>query len=236
MAGWTKAQYDEAYSFRVERYLKGALVGSIPGIHRPEVRINYHAYSMRPIMVARWQKILPILAPAITPADFVLIIGAGFGWGVRALRQQLGCAAIGTDISTYVQAEKGNDDSAEISAAITAVGLDPTTGRGLEVLIAVRTPGARAQELVLDEDLATQGSRNRVRNALGDNPTFICWEDIVDDDMTDQDILDMIAPILSAAAKKFFIYKPTANRSAQQLATLTGQRVVTTGDSELVIP
>lgn len=225
----TKADFDAAYSFRVERYL-----GGHPNT-RSEVRINYHEWSMKPIMVNRWLNIVPLLQPSITSNDFVLIIGAGFGWGVRALRTQIGCAAIGTDISTYIQGVKDGDDTNEISDKITEVGLDPTTGRGLEVLTAVRTPGARAKELVLNEDLSTVESRANIVAALGDNPTFICWEDMIDDSMSDQDILDLIAPIESAAARKFFIYKPTENRSAQDLATLSGHRVITT-DFQSVAP
>jgi len=222
MAGWTKAQYDASYSIRVERYFGGH--PSRAG--RPEVRLHYHEWVIKPILVRRWLNIVPLLTPAIDSDDFVLIIGAGFGWGVRALRTQIGCEAIGTDTSTYIQTEKSSDDSAEISAAITAAGLDPTTGRGLELLGFVRSPGSRAKELVLDEDLLTAASRSNVIAALGSNPTFICWEDLVDDSMSDQDVLDLIAPIEPAAARKFFIYTPTAARSAQDLATLSGHRVI----------
>lgn len=235
MAAWTKAQYDAAYSFRVERYMPRAPAGNVPGIHREGVRINYHEYSMRPIMVARWRGVLPLITPNIDSSDRVIVIGAGFGWGVRGLRQRIGCSAIGTDTSPYIQAEKSSDDSTEISAKITAVGLDPTSGRGLEILNFVRTPGSRAKELVLDEDLTTVASRQTVATALGGNPTFICWEDLVDDSMTDQDVLDLVAIVAASSARKFFIYTPTAARSGQDLATLTGHRVITT-DFQSVAP
>jgi len=186
-------------------------------------------------MVARWRGVLPLITPSITPADFVLVIGAGFGWGVHGLRQRIGCAAIGTDTSAYIQSVKATSDAAEISANITAVGLDPTTGRGLEILNFVQTPGSRAKELVLDEDLSTVESRQAVMDALGGNPTFICWEDLVDDSMTDADVTDLVALVAASAARKFFIYTQTANRSAQDLATLSGHRVITT-DFQSVAP
>ena len=229
MAAWTKAQYDDAYSFRIERYL-----GGHPNT-RPEVKIHYHEYSMGPIMIERWRGILPIITPAITPADFVLVVGAGFGWGVRALKNRIGCAAIGIDESPHIQDEKDGNDTLEISAKITAVGLDPTTGRGFEILSFCRTPGARAKELVLDEDMSTQGSRNRIRNALGDHPTWICVEDIVDDSMTDAEITTLAGHLDQGSAKVFWTYTVTPNRSAQDLATLSNDRVIT-HDFELVLP
>ena len=230
MAGWTKAQYDTAYSFRIERYL-----GGHPNL-RPEVRINYHEHSMRPIMVARWRGILPIITPAITSADFVLVIGAGFGWGVRALKTQIGCAAIGIDDSPYIQGTKDSDDRSEIEAKITEVGLDPATGRGLEILNFCRTSGNRAKELVLDEDMASQASRQRIRQALGGNPTWICVEDIVDDSMTDLEITTLSLRLDQSSAKVFWTYSPTSNRSAQDLASLSNDRVITHGTFDLVIP
>lgn len=230
MADWLESDFDAAYSFRVERYL-----GGHPNT-REEVRINYHEFSMRPIMIARWQGILPVITPAIQSTDRVLVVGAGFGWGVRALRQRIGCAAIGIDTSPYIQGAKDSDDTAEISARIAAIGLDPLTGRGLEVLNFCREPGARAKELVLDEDMASQGSRNRIRNALGGNPTWICVEDIVDDTMTDLEITTLAGQLDQSTAKVFWTYSVKPNRSAQELATLSNDRVITHGDFQLVLP
>jgi len=206
MAAWTKSDFDASYSFRVERHM-----GGHPNT-RPEVRINYHEYFMRPIMVARWKGILPIITPAIDASDRVLIVGAGFGWGVKALRNRIGCSAIGTDTSVYIQAEKDSDDSVEIGAA------------------------ARAKELVLNEDMSTQESRQAIGAALGGAPTWICTEDMVTDGMTDAEILTMVTLFDQSTAKKFWIYTPSGFRTAQDLATLTGHRVITTGTFELVAP
>ena len=230
MAGWTKSQYDGAYSFRVERYL-----GGHPNT-RPEVRLNYHEHFMRPIMVERWKGILSVVAPAIKSSDRVLIVGAGFGWGVRALKNRIGCVAIGIDTSTYIQSTKDTDDRAEIEAKIIAVGLDPTSGRGLEILNFCRTAGNRSKELVLDEDMASPESRQRIGTALGGSPTWICVEDIVDDSMTDAEIVTLAENLDRSSARVFWTYTITRNRSAQDLATLTGDRVITHGDFELVTP
>lgn len=231
LAAWTKADFDSTYSIRIERYF---------GSHesragRPEVRLNYHEWAIKPLMVNRWREILKVLTPAITTDDRVLIVGAGFGWGVRALRNRINCTAIGTDTSSYIQTEKNNNDAAEVDAAITAVGLDPTVGRGLFLREAVRTTGARAKELVLDEDMTTKGSRQRIRNALGGNPTWIIAEDLVGDAMTDAEISTLAGHFDKSTARKVWLYTPTKSRSAQALATLTGHKVISCGSFEVVV-
>lgn len=232
MAGWTKADFDASYSFRVERYM-----GSHPSrAGRLEVRINYHEWSMKPIMVERWRNLLPLLSPAIGVADRVIVVGAGFGWGVRALKKRIGCAAVGTDTSPYIQASKNSDDRAEIEAKITAVGLDPATGRGLDILNFVRTIGNRAKELVLDEDMASVQSRQNVAAVLGGSPTWIIMEDLVTDATTDAEILVLANNFNQSSARKLWLYSVTTARSAQALATLTGHRVITTGTFEMVTP
>jgi len=228
MAGWTKAQYDAAYSFRVERYLGGHPMS------RPEVRINYHEFSMKPILEERWRRTTAVLAPAIGPGDRVLVIGAGFGWGVRAIIRRTGATAIGIDNSAYIQGEKGNDDTAEIEAAITAVGLDPSSARGLEIIAAVATPGPRAKVEILDEDMATPESRQRIATALGGAPTWMVVEDIVDDAMTDTEITTLAGRLDNSTAKKVWLYTRTAARTSEQLNALTGHKVIEFGTYRLV--
>lgn len=228
MSAWTKTDYDTAYSIRVERHFDGHPAS------RPKVRLHYHEWAIKPIMVNRWRQILPVLAPAITVSDRVLIVGAGFGWGVRALRNRIGCSAIGTDTSPYIQAEKSNDDSAEVNAAISAAGLDPTTGRGAFLRGQIRTAGARAKELVLDEDMSTAVSRQRIRAALGGNPTWIIPEDIVDDNMTDIEITVLAGFFDQSTAKKVWLYTPTAARTSEQLNILTGHKVIEFGTYRVV--
>jgi hypothetical protein len=228
MAGWTKAQYDAAYSFRIERYF-----GGHPNT-RPELRLNYHEWSMKPIMVDRWRNVLRILIPAIDATDRVLVVGAGFGWGVRGLRVRAGCDAIGIDDSPYIQAVKATNDTTEISDRITAIGLDPTTGRGLQLLNAVRTPGARAKELVLDEDMASPESRQRIAAALGGGPTWIVVEDVVGDAMTDAEITTLAGRLDNSSANKVWLYHRTAERTSEQLNALTGHKVIEFGTYRVV--
>lgn len=218
MAGWTKADFDAAYSFRVERYL-----GGHPNT-RKEVRLNYHEWVMRPIIANRWRRILTLLP--ISSSDAVVLVGTAFGWGVSELKEMTGCTAIGTDISEYIQAEKDNDDSIEVDAAISAVGLDRGTGRGLELHEAIRTPGPRAKELVLDEDMASKASRGRIASALGTNPTWIIVEDLIGLQMTDDEIVELAGYLDKWNAKKIWLYTSTPSRTPQDIAKLTGHMCI----------
>lgn len=226
MPAWNKADFDDAYEFYPE-----ARLGGHPNT-RPQVSLHYHEHSMKRITAERWKRLLEVLP--IVSSDAVVIVGAGFGWGVRELKNKTACDAIGTDISPYIQAEKSNDDSVEIDAEIAAVGLDPTTGRGLELRNAIATPGARAKENVINEDMATPSSRARVVTALGRAPTWILTEDIVDDDWTAADIVTLAGNLGSAGAQKVWLYTPTRGRSAADLATLTGHQVVAFGAFKVV--
>lgn len=225
---WTKADYDAAYSFRVERYF-----GGHPNT-RSEVRLNYHEWSMKPILEERWRRTTLVLANAITSADRVLVIGAGFGWGVAAIERRSGATVVGIDTSPYIQAEKNTDDSVEVAAAIVAVGLNPLTGRGLEMMNNVRTAGPRAKVQILDEDMASPESRQRIGTALGGGPTWIIPEDIVDDAMSDAEITTLASHLDQSSAKKVWLYTPTAARTSEQLNVLTGHKVIEFGTYRLV--
>ena len=100
MAGWTKADFDANYRFRVERYF-----GGHPNT-RPEVVVHYHKWAMLSILNSRWATLQPILNIAST--DHVCVVGAGFGWGVDAVIAETGATTVGVDISDYVAAEQGN--------------------------------------------------------------------------------------------------------------------------------
>lgn len=224
MAGWTKADYDAAYSVRVERYLPGGVPKD-----RPEVNLNYHRWSITPVMVRRWQRIVPLLG--ITPSDNVCVVGAGFGWGVEQLVNISGCTAVGLDISDYIQAEKGNTEEAELRALVTSYGLDPDSGRGLEIMNFVYDGQPRANVIVLNEDMQTNQSRNRIRQALNNNwPNIIIFEDIVDDNTTDAEIVQAsnAANLIAGNPAVYWLYThaPGSIRSPDDIATLTGDIVI----------
>lgn len=225
---WTKADFDAAYSMQVERRFRPPRNTPTP------MRLHYHEWAIKPLMDRRWTELLKVIAPPILTSERILIVGAGFGWGVRALLERVSCTAIGTDISPYIQGEKAGDDSAEVSAAITAAGLDPTTGRGLELFGLVRTTGDRAKEIVLDEDITTAASRTAIESNLGGTPTRIFAEDLVSADTTDAEITALAGDLDQWPSRKTWLYTPSPSRSSEQLAALTGHQVIEFGTYRLV--
>lgn len=165
---WSQADYDSAY--RLQGEPKGH-----PNT-RDGVTLGYHRYSVKPVLLKRWTHLAPKLG--LTSTDRVVIIGAGFGWGTECLEQVVpGVDAVGTDISSFVQTEKGNTEVAELQARIAAVGLDPGQGLGLELLMGYHDGGPRARTAVADEHISDNGSRNRVRGFLGGGVDWVVTED-----------------------------------------------------------
>jgi len=172
MAGWTKQDFDEAYSLRVERYM-----GGHPNT-RPEVRLHYHRSVMVPILQDRWDKLIPEIL-SIQKSDTVVIAGAGFGWGIEILQRMTGATVIGVDTSDWIARVKYTSEEVEIDACISKVGLDPNTGRGLEIKKKHFVPGPRCKTQILKEDLATAEGRKNLLRAVGRAPNWIITEDFI---------------------------------------------------------
>ncbi len=225
MAGWTKEDYDAAYRFRVERYF-----GGHPST-RGEVKVHYHRWAMKPFWANRWRKLQLVLN--ILPTDDVCVIGSGFGWGVEAITAETGATVVGIDISDYIAAEQGTTEEAELRAEIALVGLDPDTGRGLELMGILYDAQPRANVIVLQEDAKNNQSRQRIRAALNNNwPSVVVYEDIVDDTWADQDIIDArnAGNGFGGQQRLIWIYRNTPARTLQNLFDLlpAGSEVIST--------
>lgn len=234
MAGYTKEEYDNLYSFRVERYMPNGFLDM--GV-RPEFRCHYHKFFMKPILATMWSRLQPILQ--IQSTDYVAVVGAGFGWGVEAVIAESGATVVGIDISDYIVTEQSNTETAELRALITANGLDPDTGRGAEILAFIDDGQPRSNVVVLQEDMQTNQSRNAIRAALGNNnPTVVVFEDLVDDTVTDQEITaaNNYANLWAGQQRIIWIYRPKPGRTPQELQTLTGSEVITPDGSLHLVP
>jgi hypothetical protein len=227
MAGWTKADYDNAYRIRVERRY-----GTYPaGATRPEVRAHYHRWAMKDHLDNRWSKMLPVLA--IDPSEFVCIVGAGFGWGVESFANRTGCVTCGIDISDYISAEQDNTEEAELRQCIIDGGLDPDTGDGAFLLSQIYDAAPRKDPsiIVLQEDMQTNTSRQNIRAALGNNwPSVVIFEDLIDDNTLDAEITQANNAANLFAGNQRVIWvtaKDRPGRTLQQLQTLTGSEVIT---------
>jgi len=229
MAGWTKADYDANYRYHVERRMPGG--GPPPADNRPGVVIRYHRLFMQPILVSMWAKLQPILN--ILATDDVCVVGAGFGWGVEAVISETGATVVGIDISDYIAAEQSSTEETELRAEVAAVGLDPDTGRGLEVMSFIYDAQPRSNVIVLQEDAKNNQSRQRIRSALGGSwPSVVVYENIVDDTWTDTDIINArnAGNGFGGSQRLIWIYKQTPSRSYQDLFDLlpSGSEVIST--------
>lgn len=232
MAGWTKTDYDNAYRFRVERYFGGR------GPGRREVNVNYHRWAMQPILADMWLRLGVILNIANT--EHVAIVGCGFGWGVDAFIAETGATTVGIDISDYIFAEQGNTEETELRAAIAAVGLDPDTGRGLELMGHLYDAQPRANVVVLNEDMQTNNSRQNIRAALGNNwPSVVIFEDIISDTTLDAEITQANNAATLFAGNQRVIWvtgHDYPGRTLAQLQTLTGAEVITRDGQTHLVP
>ncbi len=179
--------WNDAYSFGAE--------GAFPDGHpntRKEVKLHYHKSARGGIV----QRIADHFTTYLTPANFnrrFVIVGGGFGWVGGALVQNGFTNVVCVDTSLYIQAEKDNDDEAEIRAEIAKVGLDPDSGRGSLILAALKTPGPRRGTiLILDEDISTTAGRNAIKSEVNGNPQIIVSESVMES-LTDAEAIQLDA-------------------------------------------
>jgi len=233
MVGWTKADYDNAYRFRVERHLPTPAPTNI----RPEVRIHYHKKMMGPLLTNRWSVLQAVLN--ILSTDKVCVVGAGFGWGVDAIITETGAVTVGIDISDYIAAEQTNTEEAELRAEVSAAGLDPDADRGLEVMQFIYDGSVRSNVVVLQNDASTGPQRQVIRTALGGNwPSVVIAEDIIDDTWTDTDIENLRNAMngFGGSQRLIFVYKATPTRTHQDLFDLLpGTKEVISTDGQVYL-
>lgn len=166
----TKAEWDANYRIGAE----GATGRTR---HGPEVKLNYARSVVMPYCQARAEG-MPTLFGWSAPGPTIVIVGAAFGWTVEALEALGYTSVVGTDISTYVHTEKAATEEADIEAAITVAGLDPSTGEGAALKARFFDGGnrTRTSRSVLDEDGTTNTSRKNIKSALGlGNGDTIDW-------------------------------------------------------------
>jgi len=199
MPAWGRTEFDLFYDIGGEPWGR-------PNT-RPEVRLHYHDYS-----VGKRQGFFyaPLLAALIglNPGDGVVLVGCGFNWTAEGL-VALGAEVVGVDVSSYIQGAKGQTEEAELRDCIVAAGLNPdtyvvptrgeTSQRGIAGMnlldIYMRggraAPQARGYGNILAEDMANNPSRNRVRNALANNPRFVITEEMLNS-ITDAEALSAL--------------------------------------------
>ncbi|HEX9569070.1 MAG TPA: hypothetical protein VF987_05270 [Rhodospirillales bacterium] len=131
----------------------------------PEVTVNYLSCVLRPGTYEIIDAL--IVALGMTPGQKVGVVGCGMGWELERL-VDLGFTVMGVETSAFVAAEKGGSEAADVDAALTAAGYDPSRGEGARQRAAMLAePRCKVPTLILNEDVNTGRGRNVVRSALG---------------------------------------------------------------------
>jgi SAM-dependent methyltransferase len=149
----------------------GVRIGAEPDGHpntRNGVFLVYPRKFVLDMMRERWAWLAPALG--LTATSSLIIVGCAYGYQIEALAELGITRVIGTETSTAMRTRLAQSEDAEIQAALAADGLTHTSGRGQELynLWNVRAGQARSARAadILNEDLANNGSRNNVRNAI----------------------------------------------------------------------
>lgn len=135
---------------------------------RAAVWLVYARHHVIPILIERWGWLVPLLG--LTSTTTIAIIGAGYGYSLDVLADMGITRVVGTEPTAGLRAKATQPEDGDVQTAIEAVGLSITSGRGLELYTRLRDrPGqarcVRSADLLAD-DLASNQSRTRVRNAL----------------------------------------------------------------------
>ena len=132
------------------------------------VRLGYHRATMMGVARAHAKGLQKALN--LTLNSRIVLVGAGFGWTVEAVKETWPTAKIAAvDISAWVHTEKDKRETADYRVALQAAGLDPDGGPGANLLADMDDGGPRARVTILNEDLASTQSRQRVKQWLSEN-------------------------------------------------------------------
>jgi hypothetical protein len=220
VAGFTKADFDNQYDIGAEGEW------GHPG-GTTEIRVHYQRKVLQDRVAGMWSALIPVIP--LVASDIVVIAGAAFGWSADYVAGALpGINIVGVDISDYVEASKDADDTSEIEEYIAIAGVPSGDIRAQRVRAKYTSPGVnKATQVVLNEDMKTNQSRNKVRQALGNNtPTHVITEDMIQV-FTDPEIADWVFELNKlTTTEKIHIISGEGDRTAEEINALTGHRVI----------
>lgn len=135
----------------------------------PAIHVGFHRFMIMQYNRAHRSPLLP-KSLNIVAGDRVLLMGDVYGWTAEALAEALpGATFVAVDDRPLIQARGSQTETAYLQSQIAAAGV---TGDTAAMVLAEIDDGLpRARRTVVDEDASNQGSRNRIRNELGGDPT-----------------------------------------------------------------
>src|SRR3990172_3888577 len=83
---------------------------------RAEVTLNYHRFVLMPYVREHAKQLRTALGG--TNATPLIVVHPGFGWILEALGETGMASVVGATTSAYIQAEKGENEDADVRAAV----------------------------------------------------------------------------------------------------------------------
>lgn len=135
---------------------------------REAVRLTYARFHVIPILRERWTWLIPLLG--LTPTSSIILVGASYGYSLEILAEFGITRVIGLETATGIRNRITIPEDAEIQAAIEEVGLTIASGDGARLYGQLRDrpgqPRCTKGADILAEDLSSNASRTRVRQAI----------------------------------------------------------------------
>ncbi len=157
---------------------------------RWEVRLQLHRHGTMAFRRGWAEKLVPALG--LKSTDVVAHIGATFGWTAEEINKLVpGITVACIDTSAWVHLAKGETETAEIEAAVQAVGILPVMTVYAEVMDFLDDGGTRARRVIENEDVATGKGRTNLKSKYG-NFTWAVTDNVLPW-LTDAEAVDLDA-------------------------------------------
>ncbi len=204
---WDRTLYDEMYVLHGYKTRWGipstlAQVGLAPEGDKtpyPKFKVHYHRGPMFNATVTLIKDLLAL--PGVPNITKALVIGGGFGWSVEALEAN-GIEAFHTEIGDHILNTQGTTEEQEFLDALAAQGLDTTYRMWaedgtltLDPLIRWGARNVRNKKQAVEEDIASKGSRNKVKNKFTGNSMDIIITELVLESMDDNELANFLSDV-----------------------------------------
>lgn len=182
---------------------------------RPAVRLHYNWWSITRFQKAYAGRVATVLG--LNAGDEIVLVGAGLNATGQGLTD-LGYPTVACEISDYILGTKDDTDEAEVRAFMAEAGVNPDTeiidqpaaqNWGVEPgsnYLDVYLQGGRAAPkprgfgVIMAEDLSSNNSRNKVRQALSSDPRYLITEEVLNS-ISDAEALTLCDRLSSAASQ-----------------------------------
>lgn len=146
---------------------------------RQEVRLHYHRKVMMPWFRAHIPDLIKVLG--LQTSHRIVIIGCAFGWSLEVFDELGFTNVVGTDTSSYIQTSKLLSEDTELNALTTArVPAGEVNSIVAKLSDRQAQPRSRLATRILNEPIANNSSRSRVRTAVGGTPHFTISEGVLE--------------------------------------------------------